>query len=252
MMTYTECYMAKCAKNDPSEYENIAKKIEAGDEATLRAMNTPSGQEIFWNVAGAGLGGLGAYLLSSRFRRKASRRQRAIDTLLGALLGFGGTQVALNLTGDEKSGLSLKDVMRADKLIGDKARDNSKGKEHPNPLRINAITATTTGGGGALGFALANQVTRHGRKLEDVLGDREIARQLKLKSNAGLNELEIQNPQVAPPNAVKAIEGQRAFGRNLQRAAGTATGAAAGYGVGVLTNAVVDAINSDNYTGGVN
>lgn len=145
MMTYAECYMAKYAKSEPSQYEIIDRKMKAGDEYTLKAMDTPSGQEIFWNVAGAGLGGLGAYLLSSRFRRNASKRQRAVDVLLGALLGFGGTQVALNMTGDEKSGLSLKETMRADKIIGDKAKDNSQGEDSPNWISPNTWNVGAAG-----------------------------------------------------------------------------------------------------------
>ena len=101
-MTYTECYMQKKAKDEPSNYEIVAGKMEKEDADTLKAMGTPAPAEIGWSLLGAGLGGGAGYLLSRRFRRDGSRRQRALDIVLGALAGLGGTQLALSMPGDEK------------------------------------------------------------------------------------------------------------------------------------------------------
>ena len=250
-MTYTECYMAKVAKNDPTEYENVANQIKAKDEKTLEAMGTPSGQEIFWNVAGAGVGGLGAYLLSRRFRRDASKRQRALDVAIGALLGLGGTQLVLNTAGDEKSGLSLKEMMRADKLIGDKSNtgDNAKGRENTSRFGVNK--GTVTGGvlGGVGGYVVGDQVHWNGKKLEDVFENAEIARQLKLTQNKKLTR-DLVRDKTRYPDTARAISHQRRLGGAIQRGGSTLGGIGLGWLVGGALHGSADQDLAKNTIGG--
>lgn len=238
-MTYTECYMAKYAK-DESQYEQIAEKMKAEDADTVKGMNTVSGQELLWSLLGAGLGAGSGYFLSKRFRRDGSKRQRALDVLLGALIGAGGTQLALSLPGDEKSGLSLRQVMRADKLIGDKARDNSEAEKYPNPLRLNGITLGTTAAGGAVGGWIGN---RHG-----LFGKGSFRQKLGDKAMARIKAEKWDNPDLIN----KEISRAQHTGATYDTLAGIGAGALGGYGVGVAANAAVDALTRDSYAGGAN
>ena len=221
-MTYTECYMQKKAKDEPSNYEIVAGKMEKEDADTLKAMGTPAPAEIGWSLLGAGLGGGAGYLLSRRFRRDGSRRQRALDIVLGALAGLGGTQLALSMPGDEKSGLSLRQTMRADKLIGDKSiADNAKGQHFENPLAPNAVNVGLSAAGG-LGAGIY-RAFKGGPSGVKESGVREI--------RAILNEA---NPKV---REMEAIAGRR-FGNMKDVAKNTAAGAAGGYATGSVINLI--------------
>ena len=157
-MTYTE-YLTKVAKEQPSDYEMIAKRLETGGNSAVNsAMATPTSGEFGWSLAGAGLGAGGAYLLSRRLRRNGTRKQRALDTVVGALIGLAGTQMILSGTADKNSGLSLRQQMRADKFlesIGLGDRDHAERTNVTTPLEWNENTMIGTGagviGGGILG-----------------------------------------------------------------------------------------------------
>lgn len=221
-MTYTECYMQKKAKDEPSNYEIVAGKMEKEDADTLKAMGTPAPAEIGWSLLGAGLGGGAGYLLSRRFRRDGSRRQRALDIVLGALAGLGGTQLALSMPGDEKSGLSLRQTMRADKLIGDKSNaDNAKGQHFENPLAPNAVNVGL-GIAGGLG-AGTYRAFKGGPSGVKESGAREI-RAILNNANQKVQDME-------------AIAGRR-FGNMKDVAKSTAAGAAGGYATGSVINLI--------------
>ena len=233
-MTYTECYMQKKAKDEPSNYEIVAGKMEKEDADTLKAMGTPAPAEIGWSLLGAGLGGGAGYLLSRRFRRDGSRRQRALDIVLGALAGLGGTQLALSMPGDEKSGLSLRQTMRADKLIGDKSNaDNDKGQHFENPLAPNAVNVGLGIAGGVAGGWTAgnhgwyNPKTKEWKSISRALED---SRRLEAMTRPGA------------PLTAKEIEAAAAKGARLGKAydvgLGTAAGAAGGYATGSVINLI--------------
>lgn len=238
-MTYADYSMTKKAETDPSEYENIAAKMKAGDTTTQTAMSVPTNQEILWNLLGAGLGAGGAYLLSRRFRRNPDKRMRALDMILGALVGFGGTQLALNLPADEKSGLSLKETLRADKLIGSgsKTGDNSQGVEHPSAWRPNTATLGGAGGGAVIGGIAA------GAKglVRDPLSKRFMGSDMKLYEVPRDHKLAIS----------AAKRGQR-YGSAIDVGAGGLVGAAGGYGLGALFNYLADKNLEGQYAGGMN
>lgn len=227
-MTYTECYMQKKAKDEPSNYEIVAGKMEKEDADTLKAMGTPAPAEIGWSLLGAGLGGGAGYLLSRRFRRDGSRRQRALDIVLGALAGLGGTQLALSMPGDEKSGLSLRQTMRADKLIGDKSSaDNAKGQHFENPLAPNAVNV---GLGIAGGLGVGTYAGYKG-KIKNKLGPRavEMARKAydgKLTGDALDKKL------------LDASKGGERLGRTLDVGLGTAAGSVGSYATGSVLNLI--------------
>lgn len=224
-MTYTECYMQKKAilgfgEDKPSNYEKVVNKMEKEDADTLKAMGTPAPAEIGWSLLGAGLGGGAGYLLSRRFRRDGSRRQRALDIVLGALAGLGGTQLALSMPGDEKSGLSLRQTMRADKLIGDKSNaDNSKGQHFENPLAPNTTNVSLALAGG-LGFG----------------GYRALKGGNSGWQEAGIRENRANMNNVDPDTRKKMIAQGNRWGNITDVAKSTAAGAAGGYLSGSAIN----------------
>ena len=221
-MTYIECYMQKKAKDEPSNYEIVAGKMEKEDADTLKAMGTPAPAEIGWSLLGAGLGGGAGYLLSRRFRRDGSRRQRALDIVLGALAGLGGTQLALSMPGDEKSGLSLRQTMRADKLIGDKSNaDNAKGQHFDFFLAPNATNVSLAAVGG-LGFG-GYRALKGGK-----LGEQEAG----IRANRAL--LNATDPKTAD----KMIAQGYRWGNIKDVAKSTAAGAAGGYATGSVINLI--------------
>lgn len=238
-MTYTEYSMNKRADADPSEYENIAAKMKAGDKNTQTAMAVPTSQEILWNLLGAGLGAGGAYFLSRRFRRDADKRQRALDMLIGALVGFGGTQLALNLPADEKSGLSVKETLRADKLIGSgsKTGDNSQGVEHLSAWRPNVATLGGAGGGAVIGGITGGIAG----PFSDLIG--------VAKRNNAMVKYTVPRTDDLVRDAAR--KGQR-WGTTLDVGVGGIAGAAGGYGLGALFNYLTDKNLEGLYAGYMN
>ena len=238
-MTYADYSMTKKAETDPSEYENIAARMKAGDTTTQTAMSVPTNQEILWNLLGAGLGAGSAYLLSRRFRRNPDKRMRALDMILGALAGFGGTQLALNLPADEKSGLSIKETLRADKLIGSgsKTGDNSKGVEHPSAWRLNKATLGGAGGGAVVGGITGGIAG----PFSDMIG-------VAKRNNA---VVKYRVPRTDDLVRDAARKGQH-WGTALDVGAGGLVGAAGGYGLGALFNYLTDKNLEGQYAGGMN
>jgi hypothetical protein len=105
--------MQKVAVEGEPDYEAVKQKLDAGDKQVVDALSTPAGAEFGWGAIGAGLGAGGGYLVSRWLRRNGTKRQRAMDVLIGALLGGGGTMLALHgLTGP--GGLSLAQIIRSD------------------------------------------------------------------------------------------------------------------------------------------
>jgi hypothetical protein len=150
MTTYTEWLLVKQA-DEKSEYEKVQQELNAGNEETVKAMGTPAPQEFMWHLLGAGLGAGGGYLLSKKLRRNGTKRQRALDMIVGALLGGLGTNIALNAI-PGAGGFSIKDQKRADNLIEARKQTNPRGNDYkeekkpskfaPNPVNVVAAAAT--------------------------------------------------------------------------------------------------------------
>lgn len=116
MQTYTEFLMVKKAGDEDDSYlAQLAARKESGDTKAQEALNTMAPGEFGWGLLGAGLGAGGGYLVSRWLRRNGTKRQRAMDMILGALLGGGGTMLLLN-TLPGSHGLTQAEMLRARKL----------------------------------------------------------------------------------------------------------------------------------------
>ena len=119
MQTYKEFRMQKYAK---TPYEEYAAKRDAGDQAVNEALSTPTSQEFGWGLLGAGLGAGGGYLVSRWLRRNGTKKQRALDMLIGAILGGGGSYLLLN-SGSDNNGFSAAQRLRIDELRRSRGED---------------------------------------------------------------------------------------------------------------------------------
>lgn len=258
-MTYAECYMLKQAKTEPSFYEAFAKGLAAGDPTITSAASTPTGQEIFWNLASAGLGAGGAYLLSRRLRRNGTKRQRAIDMVLGAIAGIGGAQLLFNMTGDEKSGLSISQTLRADRFgreSGKGSDDNSKSRESLSPFELNDRTVGGAVIGGASGAILGGIGGPGAELAETYARNRQLAKvnkEVKKMGLTGEGAAKHIDTYMNGPKGKGNIVGRRArfWGNVADVIGGGGLGALLGFGIGAAGNSYA-AQQHELHGGGMN
>ena len=159
MLTYTEYCLQKQAGEDdqpPNIYADYKAKAEAGDANAQKILDTPVSTEYGWGLLGAGLGAGGGYLLSKRLRRNATKRQRALDVILGALAGGGLTLLAGNNITDN-TGLTLFQKKRLDALnTGDNYSNGEVRQEvgedvNPRDVVKGSTKALSIAGGALLG-----------------------------------------------------------------------------------------------------
>lgn len=241
-MTYKEYCLAKTAKKHiPSDYAIIKDRLDKNNPTITKALSTPTAGEFGWGVLGAGLGAGGAYLLSKKLRRNATKRQRALDILVGALAGVAGSQLILSGTTDE-SGLSTRQKLRADAFldsIGKGDRDHSTGADIEEPLDLNwnTIGGTAAGifSGGTLGAMFGN--------LDTAMANRATSKQLALaKAHAAKAKMSRAdtanyiNRYMNQGRGYGAVERARKMGKGFNILTGGAIGGGLGFGAGVLGN----------------
>lgn len=190
MQTYTEFKLTKKADGEEEEktrLKDYAAKRDAGDEAVTNALNTMSSGELGWSALGAGVGAGGGYLLSRWLRRNGTKGQRALDTLLGALIGGGGTMLLLNtLPGSE--GFSPAEQMRLSAMERGKGENNGVTMDTntnvPPPKKLTMSRVLSTGGGATAGLIGG---WKAGAKISDATG---FSHHMGVRNSAGL-----RNPQ---------------------------------------------------------
>ena len=227
MQTYTEFLMVKKAGDDDEEtrLKTYAGLREAGDEKIQKALGTMAPGEFGWGLLGAGLGAGGGYVVSRWLRRNGTKRQRAMDMILGALLGGGGTMMLLHaLPG--KEGFSQAELLRLSNM--DKETGGNAGVTMDTDTKVRPVDNTGRWwarglgafGGGTAGFKLGGGLSEV-LGLPDMVGrkyqantQKSIARQAR---RAGLLPAEYaqRNPTaVANTNASMFREG-KALGRSI-------------------------------------
>jgi len=255
-MTYTESYIKKTAVEEmPSDYQLIGQKLKEGNSAVSSAMSTPVAAEVGWGLIGAGLGATGAYFLSKKLRRDATRRQRALDIVIGAITGLAGSQLILSGGADE-SGLSTRGRMRADAYLesinkGD--RDHNKKYPVTEPFDLNKGTIGGAAGGaftgGTIGAMFGN--------LDTVMANRASKKQMALAT------AQAASAKMAPDKAAdyisrymnqgrghNAVERARQMGKGFNIGVGGIIGGAGGFGLGVLGNMYARNKEMQEYGGG--
>lgn len=156
-MTYAEYRMQKVAEGDEENqpknwYDHIREQAEAGDEKAKEVLARTPQSAVGWGLLGAGLGAGGGYLLSRWLRRSGTKRQRALDMLIGALLGGGGAWLTLNsFKGPE--GLTWMQQQAVDEYKRETGHGDEKSRPDPvpGPDPIRRTVQIVTGGLGALG-----------------------------------------------------------------------------------------------------
>ena len=230
-MTYTEWKLQKTAV-EKSVYQQTQDRINAGDEAAINAMATPTSQEVLWHLLGAGLGAGGGYLLSRKLRRNDNKRQRALDMIVGALIGAFGTNVALNaIPGDKATGFSMKDVIRADELATAEGTKKAEGndtvkKEKPSKYAPNATNVTMAAAMTPIGMYTGHELGIAEGVLRNIATNKAIRKaegQALLRGERGTPEFTNYMRQKAVQNNITAA-GERAA--RLGGAADTLTGGA--------------------------
>lgn len=163
MQTYTEFLMVKKAGDEDDSYlAQLAARKESGDTKAQEALNTMAPGEFGWGLLGAGLGAGGGYLVSRWLRRNGTKRQRAMDMILGALLGGGGTMLLLN-TLPGSHGLTQAEMLRARRLYekenpGNKDRAMDDNGKVPTPPEEVAAQRAREAAGTFIGSWLGNKL----------------------------------------------------------------------------------------------
>ena len=181
-MTYSEFRMQKQADEGEDQkginyYAQFKADSDAGNEAAKKVLNTPVSSEYGWGLLGAGLGAGGGYLVSRWLRRNGTKRQRALDMILGALLGGGGTMLALsNITG--KEGLTLREQQRVDEWKREHGIEGDSDGYVPGETDDERIARYSRNasriGGGALGWHFGAKIGDKVLPFENVLAGKRL------------------------------------------------------------------------------
>lgn len=167
-MTYAEYRMQKVADGDEEKqqknwYQYAKEQGEAGSDEYKQVLEKTPQSAVGWNLLGAGLGAGGGYILSRWLRRNGTKRQRALDMLIGALLGGGGAWYILNNV-KGKEGLTLQQQIAVDEHKRELGYGGQKSRPDPvqesDPLRATFKLV----GGGAGGTASAIIAGTAGKK----------------------------------------------------------------------------------------
>ena len=152
-MTYAEYRMQKVAEGDEENqpknwYKDTLDQAEAGDETAKEVLARTPQSAIGWGLLGAGLGAGGGYILSRWLRRNGTKRQRALDMLIGALLGGGGAWLTLNsFKGPE--GLTWLQQQAVDEYKRETGHGDEKSR--PDPVETDPWRQGFRYGGAAIG-----------------------------------------------------------------------------------------------------
>lgn len=256
MQTYTEFLMVKRADEDEeTRLKTYAGLREAGDEKVQKALGTMAPGEFGWGLLGAGLGAGGGYVLSRWLRRNGTKRQRAMDMILGALLGGGGTMMLLHaLPG--KEGFSQAELLRLSNM--DKETGGNAGVTMDTDTKIRPVNNTGRWwarglgalGGGTVGFKLGGAVSDV-VGLPDMVGrkyqantQKSIARQARKAGMSPADYIQANPTAVANTNASMFREG-KAIGRSILGAPLGVLGGIFGYKAGDNAYNALSSIKGD-------
>lgn len=158
MTTYTEYMLKKAGDEKPTPprwttYQQIADAAKNDSAEAQKVLDSGSSATTGWGLLGAGLGAGGGYLISRWLRRNGTKRQRALDMLIGALIGGGGTIAALkNIKG--KEGLTLEQQAAFDEYLREHGYTGKSREDIPEKgsfLAPNKWNVSMGAGGAILG-----------------------------------------------------------------------------------------------------
>ena len=201
MTTYTE-YMQKFADGEEenlsplpyTDYQGLVDAAKAGDETAKKIMSTTAQTTQGWGLIGAGAGAAGGYLISKWLRRKASKKQRALDILIGALIGGGGTYAALKSLKDEKYGLTPDQKASFDEEKDKRGQGKIKSEIPTRSFMVKHKGEVYGAGGGALTGAIGAQLVPVHPFENKALRNMAAVDGSKIKNKAELNAWLNKNP----------------------------------------------------------
>ena len=217
-MQHSDAYQMVKAAEEQSHYAYVREQMDKGNKQILSQMSTTSPGEYGWGLIGAGLGAGGGYLVSRALRPKATKRQRALDILIGAALGGAGSLATMHSLVDD-SGFTFAERMRADQNVpmknpnahsnGSLSQSEMDTQEALQAIRKGMLMA----GGGVVG-ATAGGVLGPVEGTLEGLSTRKLMGKLELDAAKSWNKYVKQHGLKAPTEAdkLKYIENYKAVG----------------------------------------